>query len=138
MKRAVVVGDGSVHAETALGALAAAGCEAVTVPSTAAARGSVEGGALVVVVGSPHGTLSGERFAPLLTMPSAMRRGCVIALVGDGLATGDGMQAFVRGVDLVVARGDLARLGELVAAAVAAKRGLVAQIDPAAAARLGA
>jgi hypothetical protein len=131
MKRAVVVGDGHFHAETALGALAAAGCEAVTVPTITAARASVEAGALVVVVGARDGMLPAEQAAPLLAMPPALRRGCVLVLVGDGVTTADG-------VDLVVAGGDLSRLGELVAAALAAKRSLVGQIDPAAAARLGA
>lgn len=138
MKRAVVVADGLLHTETALGALAAAGCEAVPVPGTTEARAGAEAGALVVVLGAAEGRLAGERAAPLLTMPPSVRRGCVIALVGDGLATGDGMQAFIHGVDLVVARGDLARLGELVGAAIAAKRSLVGQFDPVAAARLGA
>ena len=137
MKRAVVVGDGHVHAETALGALAATGCEAVQVGSVAEARAGVEAGAMVMVVGTADAAVTAERTAPLAALPPGMRRGCVVVLVGEGLETGNGMQAFVHGVDLVVSRTDLAKLGEFVAAAIAAKRALVALLDPAAAARLG-
>jgi len=138
VKRAVVVADGQVHTETALGSLAAAGCEGVTVAGTAEARAAAEAGALVIVLGVADGRLDGERAAPLQSMPPTVRRGGVIALGGDGLSTGDGMQAFSHGVDLVVARGDLSRVGELAAAVIASKRTLVAQLDPTAAARLGA
>jgi hypothetical protein len=58
-------------------------------------------------------------------------------LVGPGLTTGDGMRAFFLGMELVVAVADTARLGELVSAAVASKRTLVAPLDPVASAKLG-
>jgi len=53
------------------------------------------------------------------------------------LATGDGARAFLLSVDLVVAPGDAARLGELVASGLQTKRVLVARLDGHAAARLG-
>ncbi len=137
MRKAVVVADGRLHAETALGALAAAGCDAVTVPGAAEARAYLEAGAVVVVVGSSGEPLDAGPSRSLATLPPTLRRACVIAVVADGFTTGDGMAAFLAGADLAVAGTDLSRLGELVAGAIAAKRTLVGPLDPAAAVRLG-
>jgi hypothetical protein len=133
MKRAVVVGGGHLQVEAVLGALAAAGFEAVASGSLTEARSQVEVGAVAVVLGAS--VAIGE--VALGGMPPAIRRSCVVVLVGPGFTTGDGMRAFLLGVDLVVAAADIARLGELVGAAVAGKRTLVALLDPLAAARLG-
>ena len=132
MKRAVVVADGRLQVEAVLGALAAAGFEAVASGSVAEVRSQVEGGAVAVVLG---GSAVADE-AALGGMPPAVRRSCVVALLGPGLTTGDGMRAFLLGVDLVVAPTDTARLGELVGAAVASKRNLVSLLDPVAAAKL--
>lgn len=137
MKRAVVVAGGSIHVETALGSLAAAGFEALTVPSAAEARAVLEAGAIVVVVGVIGDAWSQERAWPLASMPSMLRRSCLAILVGDAFTTGDGARAFLLGVDLVLRASDLARLGELAGKALAAKRALVGRLDMAAAARLG-
>jgi len=137
MRRALVVADGSLQLEAALGALSAAGFEAVGVESAAEIRPQVELGAAVVVLGAVGGGLEPARAAALVALPQGLRRSCVVLLVGGGPATGDGLRAFLLGVDLVVAAGDAARLGELAGAAVMAKRALVTPLDPAAAARLG-
>jgi hypothetical protein len=137
VKRVVVVADGELHVETALGSLAAAGLEGVTAADVAAARSLVESGALALVVGVGGNAWEGERARPVVTMHSALRRGCVVALVGDDYASLDGTRAFALGVDLVVKRGDLASLGELVNRALTSKRSLVAPLDCAAASRLG-
>ncbi|MBZ5589231.1 MAG: hypothetical protein LAO05_11780 [Acidobacteriia bacterium] len=134
MKRAVVVANGPLQVEAALGALAAAGFEAVAVACAAEVRPHVELGAAVAVV-SYSGSASD--LAPLAAMPAGLRRSFVAILVGAGLATGDGLRAFLLGADMVVAVGDTVRLGELAGSAVAAKRALVAPLDPTAAARLG-
>jgi len=136
VKRAVVVSDGRLQVEVVLGALAAAGFEAVASPSVAEVRPRVEVGAVAVVLGSSGEPGEGVP-AALAGMPPAVRRGCVVVLVGPGFTTGDGMRAFLLGVDLVVSTVDTARLGELVGAAVAGKRTLVAPLDPLAAAKLG-
>ena len=73
----------------------------------------------------------------LAALPATLRRGCVVVLLGPALTTGDGLRAFLLGVDLVVGGGDATRIGELACAAVSAKRALVAPLDPAAASRLG-
>jgi len=136
VKRAVVVADGRLQVEAVLGALAAAGFEAVASTSLAEARSQVESGAVAVVLGS-----SGEEGDPALSglagMPAATRRCCVVVVVGPGLTTGNGMRAFLLNVDLVVAVADTARLGELVGAAVASKRMLMAPLDPVASGKLG-
>lgn len=137
MKRAVVVGDGKLHVESALGALTASGFEAVAVTSTTEARAQVEAGATVVVVGASGMPWTGERAAPLATAPPAVRRAFLLVLVESGFVTGEGIRAFLLGADLVVAAADVGRVGDLVAGALAAKRQLVAALDPAAAARLG-
>jgi hypothetical protein len=137
VKRAVVVGDGRLHVEAALGALTSAGFEAVAVASTAEARSLVESGAVAVVVGVGGVAWDQERALPLATLAPAVRRASVVALVGEGMPTGDGLRAFVYGVDLVVSVADLTRLGELLGVAVTGKRALVAPLDPHAAARLG-
>jgi hypothetical protein len=137
VKRAVVVCDAGLQPEAVLGALAASGFEAVAVPSVAEVRSHVELGAVAVVMGlSPDG-LEASQSAALVGMPSGLRRSCVVALLGPGLTTWDGARAFLLGVDLVVSAADGARLGELVSAAVASKRSLVAPLDPSAAGRLG-
>jgi hypothetical protein len=136
VKRAVVVADGRLQVEAVLGALAAAGFEAVASGSVADVRSQVEVGAVAVVLGASAET--GEVApAAIGSMPPAIRRSCVVVLLGPGLTTGDGMRAFLLGVDLVVAAADTARLGELVGAAVASKRSLVSPLDPVAAAKLG-
>jgi len=137
LKRVVVVSDGPVHLETAQGALAAAGWEAVTVAVVSEARAQLESGALAVVVAVPGLEGAGERLGPVLASPATVRRGYVVAAVGPGLRSSDGRQAFALGVDLTVGPGDVARLGELISVAVATKRALVAPLDPLAAARLG-
>jgi hypothetical protein len=136
VKRAVVVADGRLQMEAVLGALAATGFEAVASGSVAEVRSQVEVGAVAVVLGA-SGEAGEAAPAAIGGMPPAIRRSCVVVLVGPGLTTGDGMRAFLLGVDLVVAAADAARLGELVGAAVASKRSLVAPLDPVAAARLG-
>jgi hypothetical protein len=136
MKRAIVVANGHLQVETVLGALAAAGFEAVASGSLAESRAQVDVGAVAVVIGS-----SGERgdagLAGLAGISPATRRGCVVVLVGPSFTTGDGMRAFLMGADLVVGASDVARLGELVGGAVASKRALVGPLDPLAAAKLG-
>ena len=137
MKRAVVVAEGGLQVEAALGALAASGFEAVAVSSVAEVRSHVELGAVAVVMGLSAAGLEAGQNAALLSMPSGLRRSCVVALVGPGLTTWDGTRAFLLGVDLVVSVADAARLGELIGAAVASKRTLVAPLDPNAATKLG-
>lgn len=132
MRRALVVDGCGVHADAVLGALAAAGFEALSVPSLAAARPLVEAGAVAVVAGMG----GGEGFAALCTWPPAVRRSCVVAVLGG--ADSGGMRAFQLGVDLVLPAADEARLGDTLAAALVTKRLLVAPVDPAAAVRLGA
>ena len=68
MKRVVVVGDGELHVETALGSLAAAGLEGVTAPDVSVARAEVERGALAMVVGVGSSGWEGQRAAPVATM----------------------------------------------------------------------
>ncbi|HVN74910.1 MAG TPA: hypothetical protein VMT19_01235 [Thermoanaerobaculaceae bacterium] len=137
MRRALVLADGHIQVEAVLGALAAAGFEAVAVGSTAEIRPQVELGAAVVVMGTAGTPEADSARTALPGMPAGLRRSCVVVLVGGGPATGDGLRAFLLGADLVVAAGDAARLGELAGAAVAAKRALVAPLDPVAAGRLG-
>jgi len=137
VKRAVVITDGQLRPETVIGALTSAGFEAVTVPTAQAARFQLETGATVVVAGVVEAAWEGERAAPVNTMLSAARRSCVVVLVGPQLGTGDAAKAFLLNVDLVVGSADAARLGELVGAALALKRHMVATIDTAASARLG-
>jgi len=135
VKRAVVVGDGKLHVESALGALTASGFEAVAVTSTAEARAQVEAGATVVVVGATGAPWTGERAAPLATTPPAVRARFLLVLVESGFVTARGSAPS--------ARADwwwpppTRAVGDLVAGALAAKRQLVAALDPAAAARLG-
>lgn len=69
-------------------------------------------------------------------MPAALRRGCLVVLVNAGVQTGDGWRAFLANVDLLVAAADAPRLGELLRAALAAKKQLVGLLDPEAANRL--
>lgn len=131
MKRALVVEGRGLHVDTVMGALAAAGFEALSVPSLAAARPLVEAGALAVVVGFGVD----EGLAALSLWPPSVRRACVVAMVGE--ADPGGMKAFRMGVDIVLPAGEAARLGETLAAAIATKRLLVAPLDGAAASRLG-
>lgn len=138
MKRVVLVPDPRVRLDAAAGALAAAGLEAVVASGLAEARQLVEGGALGVVIGVAEGAWAGDRAAALAAWPSALRRRCVVALLGPGLGTGDGVRAFLLGVDLLVSGADLGRLGEVMAGAFHAKGELLAPLDPAAAARFGA
>ena len=137
MRRAVLVADGCLQVEAALGALAAAGFEAVTVSAMTEVLSHVEVGAVVVVMGLVGGSLGPDQAAAMAAMPPGFRRSCVVVLVGPQLATGDGLKAFLLGADLVVAAAHASRLGELAAAAVAAKRTLVGPLDPTAASRLG-
>jgi len=137
VRRALVVADGHLQVEAALGALSAAGFEAVAVASAAEVRPQVELGAAVIVMGAAGGGEDPARAAAVAAMSHGLRRSCVVVLVGGGPTTGDGLRAFMLGVDLVVAAADSARLGELAGSAVAAKRALVAPLDPVAAGRLG-
>ncbi len=137
MKRAVVVADGRLQVDSVLGALAASGFEALAVSSVAEVRSNVELGAVAVVMGLSAEALEAGQAAALVSMPSGLRRSCVVALIGPGLATWDGARAFLLGVDLVVSQADAIRLGELLSAAVASKRTLVAPLDPNAAGKLG-
>lgn len=114
------------------GAFAAAGFEAVTVPSYREAR--QERGAVVVCPDALFWTPQTAR--RLLAKPSALRRGCVILLLGNGWATGDGWQAFILQVDLLLSAADATRLGELLGAVLAAKGQLVGLLDEEAAAPL--
>jgi len=123
-------------AQTHLGALAAAGFEAVTVADYRKARTEVEGGAVAVVLCPDLPPWGGQESWPLLAMPAALRRGCVLVLLSNSFATGDALRAFVLQVDLVVAASDAPRLGELLRAALSAKQKLVALVDEEAAARL--
>lgn len=138
MKRVVLVPDPRVRLDAAAGALAAAGLEAVTASSLPEARTLVDGGALGVVIGVADGGWSGDRPAALASWPTSVRRRCVVALLGPGLLTGDGVRAFFLGVDLLVSGSDLGRLGEVVSSALAVKGALLAPLDPVAAARFGA
>jgi len=135
VKRVVVVRDGLPVADALLGLLTAAGLEAVAVPSAAEARAQVDGTAVAVVLSWAEG-VDPQRHAAVLSMPAAARRGCVVALLGPGLVSGDGVRAFQLGADLVVAPPDSQRLGDMLCAALTAKRSLVALLDPAAATRL--
>ncbi len=137
MKRAVVVSDGRLQVDAVLGALAAAGFEAVEVENVNRVRSNLEAGAAAVVLGYAGHSGDPSHLAALTSLPLGMRRACVVVLVGPGLATGDGTRAFHLGADLVVAWHDTPRLGELIDSAVAFKRTLVASLDPAAATRLG-
>lgn len=137
MKRVVLLSDPRVRLDAAAGSLAASGLEAVAASGLAEARQLVEAGALGVVVGVAEGGWVGERPAALATWPPAVRRRCVVTLLGPGLATGDGVRAFLLGVDLLVAAADLGRLGEIMACALHTKGVLLAPLDPAAAARFG-
>lgn len=137
MRRVVVVSEGGAHVEAALGSLGAAGLEAVRAGSFAEARALVESGGVAVVIIGTLEIWQGPAAQPVATLPNALRRGSVIVLVIPGIATGDGSRAFLASVDLVIAPADSARLGELVAGALQAKRALVGKLDPVAAARLG-
>ena len=133
----MVISEGGAPVDSVLGALGSAGLEAVVVASFAEARAHVEAGTVVVVVLATPERWQSDKALPLAALPAGLRRGCVIALVGAGLATGDGARAFLLSVDLVVAPGDTARLGDLVASGLQSKRVLVARLDSHAAARLG-
>lgn len=138
MKRVILLSDPRVRLEPAAGALAASGLEAVSVSSMGDARLQVEAGAVGLVVGVANAEWSGERAGSLATWPSALRRKCVVALLGPGFVTGDGVRAFLLGVDLLVLAGDVGKLGEIMSCALLTKGALVAPLDPAAAARFGA
>lgn len=118
------------------GALAAAGFEAVNVTSYRQARLEVEAGAVAVVVCPEAPPWGGAECLPLLAMPAPLRRGCLVVLVTPTGQTGDGWGAFTANVDLLVATSDAPRLGELLRAALAAKRHMVALLDTEAADRL--
>jgi hypothetical protein len=136
VKRVVVVREGLPVADALLGLLTAAGFEATAVTTAAEARTQVLGTAVAVVL-SWADAQDAQRHAAVLAMAPGLRRGCVVALLGPGLASGDGVRAFQHSADLVVAPGDAQRLGEMLGATLAAKRTLVAILDPAAATRLG-
>jgi hypothetical protein len=137
VKRAVVVADGRLQVDAVMGALGAAGFEAVAVSSVGEIGSYVELGAVAVILGLAAEGLEAGQSAALASMPSSLRRSCVAALVGPGLTTWDGTKAFFLGVDVVVAAPDVPRLGDLVAAALASKKTLVAPLDPNAAGKLG-
>lgn len=135
MRRVVVVRDGLPVADALLGLLTAAGFDSVAVPNAGEARTLVDAGAVAVVLGFSEGA-DPQRFGPVVSMPSAVRRGCVVALIGPGLSTGDGSRAYLLSVDLVVGPSDTQKLGELLGSSIVAKRALVALLDPVAATRL--
>jgi len=140
MKRALVVSGGVFQVESALGALAAAGFEAVVADGLSELRAQVEAGTVAAVVGYTGNAGSAtdlERVAAIAELPPVLRRSLVVVLVGPGLATRDGVRAFLLSVDLLVATPDLPRLGALLSGAIAAKRALVVPLDPVVAARLG-
>lgn len=126
----------SSPAQAHQGALAAVGFEAVTVPTYREARQEVERGAVAVVVCPDAPPWTPQNAQPLLSMPPALRRGCVVVLLGNGWVTGDGWQAFLLQVDLLLNAADATRLGELLRAVLGAKRQLVGVVDAKAAARL--
>jgi hypothetical protein len=132
VRRALVVDGSGVRVDVVLGTLAAAGFEALVVPSLDAARPLVETGAVAVVVGMGVG----DGLAALNSWPAPVRRGCVVAVLSGEDA--GGMGAFRLGVDVVLPAADEARLGEALATALATKRALVAPVDASAAARLSA
>lgn len=138
MRRVVLLSDPRVRLESAAGGLAASGLEAVTVASMGEARQQVEAGAVGLVVGVASADWTGERASSLAAWPSAVRRRCVVALMGPGFVTGDGVRAFLLGVDLLVVAGDVGRLGEIMSGALLSKGALVAPLDPTTAARFGA
>jgi hypothetical protein len=138
VKRIVLLSDQRVRLEPAAGALASSGLEAVSVASMGDARSQVEAGAVGLVVSVANAEWSGERASSLAAWPSALRRRCVVALLGPGFVTGDGVRAFLLGVDLLVVAGDAGKLGEIMSGALQSKGSLVAPLDPTAAARLGA
>lgn len=137
MKRILLLSDPRVRLDAAAGALAAAGLEAVSVGTVGEARVQVEGGALGLVIGVGDGGWVGEPSAALAGWPTLVRRKCVVALVGPGLLSGDGVRAFLLGVDLLVSIAEVGRLGEIMAGALQAKGALLAPLDPVAAARFG-
>ncbi len=133
MRRIVVVEAPGIHVDTVLGSLGAAGFEAVRATTTDDARRQVEAGAVGIVVAR-----EAEGVARTLgTLPPTVRRGCLLLLIGAREQKPSGLDAFLAGADLVLGSNECARIGEVTAAALAAKRSLVAALDPAAAARLG-
>ncbi len=133
MRRIVVVEDPGIHVDTVLGSLGAAGFEAVRAASAEDARRQVEAGAVGVVVARDADGLG----RALGTLPPTVRRGCLLLLVGGREEGASGLEAFLAGADLQLGSNECARIGEVTAAALAAKRSLVAALDPGAAARLG-
>jgi ABC-type sugar transport system substrate-binding protein len=134
MRRVVLVTAAAAQGHQ--GALAAAGFEGVTVSSYPEARREVESGAVAVVVCPDAPSWGSEESQVLLAMPPALRRGFVLALLLPTAKTGDGFRAFLLQADLVVNPADASRLGELLRAALAAKRQLVMLMDPEAANKL--
>jgi hypothetical protein len=133
--RAAVLGGGSLHVESALGALSAGGIEAVAAATMSEARALVEAGTVVLVVG--EGALD-ECGKAMCSWPQTLRRGAVVMLVERQGGSAPSNRSFLLGVDAVVGAGEVARLGDLAGRAAAAKRQLVAAIDSGAAARFGA
>lgn len=84
----------------------------------------------------PHGLTAvvavegDEAVAAVAALPARLRRRALLVQVADGVHTGDGWAAFRRGVNLVVVRGDVARLGELLPRAERRHRELVALLEP--------
>lgn len=134
MRRVVLVSGNQAQAYQ--GALAASGFEAVMATSYRQARMEVEAGAVAVVVCPEAPPWGGPDSQPLWNTPAPLRRGCLLVLVSPGVQTGDGWRAFLANVDYLVSVADTPRLGELLRAALAAKKQLVGLLDPEAANRL--
>ena len=123
VKRAVVVARPALQTEATLGALAAAGFEAVAVAGAAEVRAHVEVGAAAWCLGRRRRRAwrrRRRRRSPRCRPRCGARASSSWSARASPPATG--LRAFQLGVDLVVATADTARLGELVGAAVAAKR----------------
>lgn len=71
-----------------------------------------------------------ESVAPFAALPSRLRRRVMLLQVADGVHTGDGWAAFRRGVNVVVSRTEVARLGEVLGLAERRHRELVAMLEP--------
>lgn len=106
--------------------LSGAGLEVVSVDSTEEALQRVGTGPLVVVILGA----GSDAVAPLNNLSSQVRRRLVVVQVGDDVTTADGASAFMRGVNLVVADGDVGHLPDLIPRAVQRHRELVGLLEP--------
>ena len=106
--------------------LRAAGREVTVVDTTDAAvtRVGVHQLTAVVVGDGP------QSVEPFGALPGRLRRRAMLVQLADGVRTGDGDAAFRRGVNAVVARSDVERLGELLTLAELRHRELVGLLEP--------